>query len=194
MFLAEVSWRLLSARCSPFLYPNPTMSRGPRGQGTAPFSLRMKLPGSVLRQNSKPSGFHSPFCSGQPEKPHNLNQILSFLGLNPPCSHGSWDQTQIPHPGVQALPWSAPLLLPPHSSRTAFVSVSGSHNSLSHLRTFALAIPPAWNSFTLIFSWLAPHPGLDVLSPDRSSLTSSLPISPCVTLLGPYPLCPSYSP
>lgn len=168
--------------------------QGTQGSGHCLILCKNETARLCPQAKQKPSAFHSPVCSGQPEQPHNLNQILSLLGLNPPCSHGSWDQTQIPHPGVQALPWSVPLLLPPHSNHTAFVSVSGSHNSLSHLRTFALAIPPAWNSFTLIFSWLAPHPGLDVLSPDRSCLTSSLPISPRVTLLGPYPLCPSYSP
>lgn len=68
----------------------------------------------------------------------------------------------------------------PHSTHTVLASVAGTHKSLSHFKTFALAIPPAWNSFPPIFTWLALHPRsqLGCPLPGRPSLTASLLICP----------------
>lgn len=189
LFLADVSWLILSARYSFFSIPKSHHVQGIQAQGTALFSLRIKLPDTIFRQNKNLllSTLHSARAAGEtPQaKPDSLSPWIKpsifprLLGSNPN-----------PSPRYASQPWSAALFLPSRILPTLpLLLVSGTHKSLFHFKTFALAIPPAWNSSS--------HPHLRMAGPSStvsawmsSSRQASLDLPHCPSAL----LSPSWVP
>lgn len=191
MFLAHSLCQILL-----FSIPKSHHVQGIQGSGHCAILPKNKTTRHCLQAKQKPSAFHSPFSSGQLEKLHKLSQILSLPGLNPPYSHGSWDQTQIPHPGIQLslgqLLSSCLSTLYPHCPCfccwNTQISFSLQDLCTCHSRCLELFPPDlhmAGPSST-VSAWM---------SSSRQAILDRLTTHlPSCTLLGSSPLCPIYSP
>lgn len=170
----------------PLPCPDPTMAKGPRGPRSAPFSLRMKLPGSVSGQsrNLLPSTFHLLRASGAAYSDYIL------IWLKPSMFPQLLNQTHITCPGVQTLPhvlWHpSPPLLPLHTKATLVLFLFPEYMNILTSGLLHLLVPlPGTLSPKSSHGWpVIQGLSLDVLSPKRPSLSSSCPVSPHVTLLG----------
>lgn len=184
--LSGPTWLLLADVSGSFSLPDtPSIPKshhvqGIQGSGHCAILPKNKTARHCLQAKQKPSAFHSPFSSGQLEKLHKVSQILSLPGLNPPYSHGSWDQTQIPHPGIQLslgqLLSSCLSTLYPHCPCFCCWNTQISFS----LQDLCTCHSPCLELFPPIFTWLALHPRsqLGCPLPGRPSLTASLLICP----------------